>query len=622
MIPHLLRTRGLQGAALLTVLVIITTLAELTTTSASIEYPEAVEFEGTFRDDDGSVHEYNIEFLVQQGISLGCGDDRFCPSSAVTREQMSAFLHQTAVHLYGSSYADPPPLNSGTLQDAAEHVTRAGAAEMILAAFTHLSTSSEYQGIFADMSSSPEAVARAVEGLHRTGVVQGCATEPLRFCPQKKITRAQMASLLARIILTNEPTVGLMLNEPESAKGYVLFSNIDYPPVYLVDELGRRIHVWTLDDNCLLPKLLDNGNLMCLVNTRSPSGKIVEMDWTNNIVWEYAIPHVHHDFLKLPNGNVLMLSSYWKSPEESIAAGANPDCVQSDGGGVRVDWVLEVEPTGLYSGKVVWEWHMWDHLIQDLDPNKANYGEVLKHPGRIDINFIICSAPIRHGGRDLTHTNSIDFNQNSNQIMLSVRNFSELWVIDHGINTEQAAGNKGDILYRWGNPQAYRAGNPDDQQLFYQHTPHWIPSGLPGAGNILIYNNWATNVLEIVPPSQLVDGSGYHLYPGQAAEPAYPIWTHTVENPAGYKSAAQRLSNGNTFITTSWLGILSQVTPDMRTVWKYISPVTIEGLVHQGEKTSIDFNFNETYRATWYPHDHPGLLGLDLTPEGPLELFR
>ena len=333
MIPHLLRTRGLQGAALLTVLVIITTLAELTTTSASIEYPEAVEFEGTFRDDDGSVHEYNIEFLVQQGISLGCGDDRFCPSSAVTREQMSAFLHQTAVHLYGSSYADPPPLNSGTLQDAAEHVTRAGAAEMILAAFTHLSTSSEYQGIFADMSSSPEAVARAVEGLHRTGVVQGCATEPLRFCPQKKITRAQMASLLARIILTNEPTVGLMLNEPESAKGYVLFSNIDYPPVYLVDELGRRIHVWTLDDNCLLPKLLDNGNLMCLVNTRSPSGKIVEMDWTNNIVWEYAIPHVHHDFLKLPNGNVLMLSSYWKSPEESIAAGANPDCVQSDGGG-------------------------------------------------------------------------------------------------------------------------------------------------------------------------------------------------------------------------------------------------------------------------------------------------
>lgn len=95
-------------------------LAELTTTSASIEYPEAVEFEGTFRDDDGSVHEYNIEFLVQQGISLGCGDDMFCPSSAMTREQMSAFLHQTAVHLYGSSYADPHPTNLGTLEDLAE----------------------------------------------------------------------------------------------------------------------------------------------------------------------------------------------------------------------------------------------------------------------------------------------------------------------------------------------------------------------------------------------------------------------------------------------------------------------------------------------------------------------
>ena len=552
----------------------------------------------------------------------------FCPSSAMTREQMSAFLHQTAVHLYGSSYADPHPTNLGTLEDLAEreriseeHVTRASAAEMIWARFSPLSASPEPQGIFADMVSSPEAVVRAVEGLHRTGVVQGCATEPLRFCPQKKITRAQMASLLARIILTNEPTVGLIFNEPESAKGFVLFTHQDYPPVYLVDDLGRKNHTWTLDDNCFLPKLSDNGNLMCLVNTRSPLGKIVEINQQNNIVWQYDIPYIHHDFLKLPNGNVLMLSSYWKSPEESIAAGANPDCVPPDGKGVRVDYVVEVKPTGLYSGEVVWEWHVWDHLIQDLEPNELNYGEISEHPERIDINFIICSAPMRGSGRDLTHINSIDFNYNSNQVMLSARNYSELWVIDHGTNTEQAAGKKGDIIYRWGNPQAYRAGNPDDQQLFHQHTPHWISSELPGAGNILVYNNGKGTVDEIASP-QLIDGSGYQLRPGQAAEPDEPIWTHTVENPANFKSAAQRLSNGNTFITTSYLGTFSQVTPDMRTVWKYVSPATTEGLVFQGERTSIDSNYNGTYRATWYPHDHPGLLGLDLTPEGPLELFR
>ena len=556
----------------------------------------------------------------------------FCPSSAVTYEQMSAFLHQTTIHLYGYSHTDSHPTNLGTLEDLAErerereriseeHVTRASAAEMIWARFSPLSASPEPQRIFADMASSPEAVVRAVEGLHRTGVVQGCATAPLQFCPQKKITRAQVASLLAMIILTNEPTVGLIFNEPESAKGYVLFTNQDYPPVYLVDDLGRKIHTWTLNDNCFLPKLSDNGTLMCLVNTRNPSGKIVEINQQNTTVWQYDIPYIHHDFLKLPNGNVLMLSSYWKSPEESIAAGANPDCVPSDGIGVRVDYVIEVKPTGLYSGEVVWEWHVWDHLIQDLDPNKPNYGEVSEHPERIDINFIICSAPMRGSGRDLTHTNSIDFNYNSNQIMLSVRNYGELWVIDHGTNTEQAAGKKGDIIYRWGNPQAYRAGNPDDQQLFRQHTPHWISSELPGSGNILVYNNGKGTVDEIAPP-QLVDGSGYQLRPGQAAEPDEPIWTHTVENPANFKSAAQRLSNGNTFITTSYLGTFSQVTPDMRTVWKYVSPATTEGLVFQGERTSIDSNYNGTYRATWYPHDHPGLLGLDLTPEGPLELYR
>ena len=620
-IPHLLRTRSLQGATtLLIVLAIITALAELQTTSASVESPEAVAFEGTFRDDDSSIHEHNIEFLVQRGIALGCGSDRFCPSSEVTREQMSAFLYQTAVYLYGPSHTDPHPPNSGNLGNTEEHVTRASAAEMILARFHHLSALPEPQRLFADMASQPEAIERAVEGLHRTGVVQGCATAPLRFCPQEKITRAQMASLLARALQTNEPTVGLILNEPESEKGYVLFTNQDHPPVYLINNLGQKIQVWTSDYNCFLPKLLDNGNVMCLVDTRSPSGRIVEIDQQNTIVWEYDIPYIHHDFLKLPNNNVLMLSSYWKSPEESIAAGANPDCVPSDGRGVRVDYVLEVKPTGLHSGEVVWEWHVWDHLIQDLDPNKLNYGKISQHPELIDINYIICSAPWRGSGRDLTHINSISFNPDLNQIMLSPRNYSELWVIDHGTNTEQAAGKEGDILYRWGNPQAHGAGNSDDQQLFRQHTPHWIPSGLPGAGNILIYNNGAGTVNEISPPlSQLVDDSGYRLHPDQAGE---PVWTHTVENPASFKSAAQRLPNGNTFITTSYLGTFSQVTPDMRVVWKYISPATTEGLVFQGEQTSIDHNSNGTYRATWYPHDHPGLRGLDLTPEGPLELSR
>lgn len=608
-------------AAVLTVPAIIMLLSEFATASGHIEGREEIEFEGTFSDDENSIHEYNIEFLVQQGLQLGCGDNRFCPSSAVTRAQMLDFIYQTAIHLYGTL----PYEELKSLQDAAEHATRSDAAEMLVAVFEHLSVLQDPKGIFADMDDMPEATTQAVEYLYGTGVVQGCATDPLRFCPSEKTTRAQMASFLARVIQADNPTVGLVLDEPDSAKGYALFSQRDYPQVYLVDDLGRKVHVWTLDGGCFLPKLLENGNLMCLYEL---SSRVAEISPSGNTVWEYTFPGMHHDFIKLPNGNILLLLRYFKSRDEAIAAGAKPDCVPTDG--IRTDYLLEIEPTGTHSGKVVWEWHVWDHLIQDLYPDKLNYGVIAEHPERIDINFIICSSPLRANAtwRDWTHINSLDFNPISNQIMLSVRNFSELWVIDHSTTTEQAAGSRGDLIYRWGNPEAYRAGHAEDREFFWQHHAHWIPSGLSGHGNILVFNNGAngrgySSIDEIIPPPSLAEDSDWRLDPGSAAEPAEPIWVYTAENPtefyAAFKSGAQRISNGNTFITVNYQGTIFQVTPDKRIVWKYVSPVTTEGIIFQGETS---FDYNGIYRATWYPRDYPGLQGLNLTPAGPLELYR
>lgn len=482
------------------------------------------------------------------------------------------------------------------------------------------------------MNGMSEEIVRAVEDLYGTGVIQGCATAPLIFCPFKKITRAQMASFLARIIQADKATVGLILNEPDSAEGYALFSQLDYPHVYLVDDLGRKVHIWTLEDNCFLPKLTEDGNLMCIIDIRSNSSKIAEISRSGTTVWEYNYPNIHHDFIKLPNGNVLLLLSHRKWRDEAIAAGANPDCVPKNG--IRTDYLYEIKPTGTHGGEVVWEWHVWDHLIQDMYPNKSNYGSVAEHPERIDINFIICSAPMRGTWRDWTHINTLAFNPISNQIMLSPRNFSELWVIDHSTTTEQAAHSGGDIIYRWGNPEAYGAGDAGDQKLFWQHTPHWISSGLPGYGNILVFNNGNgangrgySSVDEITPPSSLNTGFDWQqLDPGSAAEPAEPIWTYTAENPTdffiAFKSGAQRISNGNTFVTASKLGTIFQVTPDKNIVWKYVSPVTTEGIIFQGEETSVDFNYNGIYRATWYPYDYPGLQGFNLAPEGPIELYR
>ena len=201
---------------------------------------------------------------------------------------------------------------------------------------------------------------------------------------------------------------------------------------------------------------------------------------------------------------------------------------------------------------------------------------------------------------------------------------------------EGPSGKGGDLLYRWGNPRAYRAGTPDDQRLFWQHNPQWIAPGLPGAGNILIFNNGHefgdfsrgySSVDEIAPP---VDGANYRLNPHSAYAPVEPVWTHTAANAsdffAKYISGAQRLPNGNTLICDGAHGTLFEVTPAGKTVWKYVNPSTVKGPLRQGEPVpwelqgDMEMPVNQLYRAYRYAPDYPGLQGLDLTPGDRIEV--
>lgn len=187
------------------------------------------------------------------------------------------------------------------------------------------------------------------------------------------------------------------------------------------------------------------------------------------------------------------------------------------------------------------------------------------------------------------HINSIDYNAEFDQIMLSVRGNSELWVIDHSTTTEEAPGHSGgkygkggDLLYLWGNPLTYSAGNKNDQTLFEQHDCQWIEPGCPGNGNILIFNNGLkrpdgnySSVDEIVSP---VDSLGfYSLTIGNAFEPQAPLWVYTAANKTDFFSeaisGAQRLPNGNILIDDGVHGVFWEVTPEKEIVWEYVCPV-------------------------------------------------
>ena len=403
-----------------------------------------------------------------------------------------------------------------------------------------------------------------------------------------------------------------------------------------------------MDVDPLFTRLLENGNLLALrqqelalrQQENDAHGKVTEVDRNGHTLWECTQGIPHHDALKMPNGNVLLLSRQNKTAEYSIAAGANPEFISTDG--LIAPHIVEVRPTGPASCEVVWEWSAWDHMIQDFDSSKANYGMVAEHPELIDLNFRLSEVASREDPSDWIHSNGIDYNPELDQIMLSARHFSEVWIIDHSTTTAEAAspsggksGKGGDLLYRWGNPQAYRAGTPDDQQLFWQHNPHWIAPGRPGAGNILIFNNgraftnWQghSSVDEIVPP---VDGANYRLDPDIAYAPVEPVWTYTAATPSDffstYISGAQRLPNGNTLICDGPRGTLFEVTPAGKTVWKYVNPMTDDGPLRQGEvplepqENGREVPTNLVYRAYRYAPDYPGLQGLDLTPGESIEL--
>jgi hypothetical protein len=265
---------------------------------------------------------------------------------------------------------------------------------------------------------------------------------------------------------------------------------------------------------------------------------------------------------------------------------------------------VEIEPTGSSGGIIVWEWHVWDHLIQEYDPSKDNYGVVEDHPELIDINY-------GNHQQDWNHINSIDYNEELDQILVSVHEFDEIWVIDHSTTIEEAAdhtgGNSsmgGDLLYRWGNPQAYRAGNAGDKMFFGQHGASWVDAGCPGEGNIIVFNNGQSrgysSVDEIVPP--LNSTGSYTHKPRTPYAPEEPIWIFTTDPPSDMYSMqlsnAQRLPNGNTLICSAQQGLFLEVTPDKNVVWKYsnILPTPYT---------------NAVARIYRYPLDYPGASDLN-----------
>jgi hypothetical protein len=366
--------------------------------------------------------------------------------------------------------------------------------------------------------------------------------------------------------------------------GQILFAPFYSTTTYLIDNTGAINHTWPSTFQPFTEVYWLGGGTILRPISQSGGGGLQKIKWDGTLAWDYRYTvsgcTCHHDVKYLPNGNVLMIVWVTKTRTQAIAAGRNPNTIQ--GNTFYPDKIIEVNQTGPTSGTVVWEWNVWDHLIQDFDSSKVNYGVVGNHPELIDINYGDTFVG------DWLHTNAVDYNQTFDQILIDSHNFNEVWIIDHSTTTEEAAGHTGgnsgkggDLLYRWGNPEAYDAGSASDQKLFFQHGAEWIRPGYPGAGHIIVFNNGNnrpsgqySSVDEFAPP---VDSNGeYYLEPGSAYGPEDYTWSYVATPPTSFYGqvfgGVQRLKDGNTLICDGVDGRFFEVTPDNIIVWQYTNP--------------------------------------------------
>jgi len=442
-----------------------------------------------------------------------------------------------------------------------------------------------------------------------------------------------------------EQTVGLFLNTPAAAPGYTLFAPMSYNVTYLIDNNGELVQSWSSEYRPgLSVYILENGDLLRtrivqgqLFQTGGHGGGVEIIDWDGNLVWEFDYFSdqywQHHDIESLPNGNVLLIAWEHKADVTAIANGRNPNMLvgSQQPFGFWPDHIIEVNPE---SNSIVWEWHVWDHLIQDYDSSKVNYGVVSDHPELVNINYPI--GPTNNG--DWLHINAVDYNAELDQIMLSVHHFGEIWIIDHSTTTAEAAshsggnsGKGGDLLYRWGNPQAYIGGNSNERIFFGQHDARWIEDG----SQIMVFNNGSgrpggsyTSVDVFTQP--ISENNLYPLDSNGVYGPDSLSWQYTATPQGDFFAAnisgAHRLENGNTLICDGPQGHYFEIDSAGSLVWDYVNPVINTGPLYQGEEIPVQggpqgSSINRTFRVHRYPIDYLGFSGHNLEPTGPIELY-
>lgn len=326
--------------------------------------------------------------------------------------------------------------------------------------------------------------------------------------------------------------------------------------VYLMDMQGNIAHSWTTPYPVWYAQLLKDGTLLVALRTALDSAVVpqkdeysfmggsfqilMELSWDGKILRQYANPGMHHDFRKLANGNYMFLG--WELiPEDfqkKIKGG--PSGTELPGKRMYADTFNEVNPD---TGELVWSWSAMAHMDPTLEVIGSHYGRA-----------------------EWTHFNSLDVLPNGD-IMTDSRRTDAAYIIDR---------KSGKVKWRWGSTVYW---NKETQLIDYHfteegqelapylggpHDCHMIEPGIPGAGNMLCYDNGMyadrSRAVEVnIKENKVVWESAGNAFTGR-------------NTFSSFISGAQRLPNGNTLICDGNNGAFKEVSPENTVVWEYIRP--------------------------------------------------
>ncbi|MFF3574437.1 arylsulfotransferase family protein [Nocardia jiangxiensis] len=383
---------------------------------------------------------------------------------------------------------------------------------------------------------------------------------------------------------------GVTYHDPDSAHdSYILFTGAD-SITRLIDTSGAVRHEWPFAG--VPPRIIDpalaGGRLgevgLRLSFSGDPRGGIYangtvgQLNWSGERVWEWGTQapggaaRQNHDWELLPNGNRLLLVTI---PRVVPALGPHP---------VGDQGLYEVDP----DGAIVWEWRVGDHLAE-LGFSESGWDTlretVARDPddpwGYLEINSAKTLGPNRWHRADpnsVFHPDNILISSRKANIIALIDKVTTSIVWQVGPYFDAAPGAQHQRINAHKVPRAL-------DQISGQHNPHLIADGLPGAGNILVFDNQGgagyppaplgiyagSRVLEIDPVTEQI------VWQYTAEDSGLPSWTFF----SSFVGNAQRLPNGNTLITEGMQGRIFQVTPEGRVVWEYVSPY--EGLGVGGE---------------------------------------